>query len=654
MDESETVVTEDEHRPNMLLQENEDGDLEELEEQGENLEATEAVNTDEDLSDAQRRLNEDIAKAASLEDAEEYEIAEAESEVAEEEYEEDGEEERESSDYLRTHPLSYAGRFETSPATIQLPPETFVEPMTALLASASNKHLKEVAHRAFGGPALPNSTATPSSTRHLQQQPVALEAAQPKMKEMEANAFVAAIMPGAYAVVMSTLVETRKRLGQDWLAQLMYKEGGPRILDAGAGGAAVLAWRDMLRAEWEMFHPEETAQKSTIRPNPVPLGKATVVTGSPELRRRASDFLENTTFLPRLPDYFPAKHHPTLDNSDAPLRKQYDVIVAPYTLWTLKEDYMRKAQIENFWSLLNPHGGVLIVIEKGVPRGFELVAGARELLLKKHISSPGSSQVENALDGSNPNRFSDKETGMIVAPCTNHEQCPMYTITGRTTGRKDYCHFSQRFLRPAYLQRILGAKQRNHEDIRFSYISVQRGRDKRQTHRLEQNDAATDNAFEGYMHSDETSFDSTEIGSETGYSRDASQPLMQTLPRSILPPLKRRGHVTLDLCTPSGKLERWTVPKSFGKQAYRDARKSQWGDLWALGAKTRVVRTARSGTKKHDGDRKRVIQIGVRGGDEEDDVRVIDRGIKGKGKRDKKGKAMSPKEIRKLLEEEDD
>jgi len=59
--------------------------------------------------------------------------------------------------------------------------------------------------------------------------------------------------------------------------------------------------------------------------------------------------------------------------------------------------------------------------------------------------------------------------------------------------------------------------------------------------------------------------------------------------------MKRRGHVILDVCTAKGEIERWTVPRSFGHQAYRDARKSRWGDLWALGAKTRIPRNLRLG-----------------------------------------------------------
>jgi hypothetical protein len=76
------------------------------------------------------------------------------------------------------------------------------------------------------------------------------------------------------------------------------------------------------------------------------------------------------------------------------------------------------------------------------------------------------------------------------------------------------------------------------------------------------------------------------------------------LPRLVLPALKRRGHITLDLCTPVGTLERWTVPRSFSKQAFRDARKAQWGDLWALGAKTRIPKNVRLGRPRDEFDRK--------------------------------------------------
>ncbi|KAL8934214.1 MAG: hypothetical protein Q9216_006017 [Gyalolechia sp. 2 TL-2023] len=496
----------------------------------------------------------------------------------------------------RHHPLTTAGKWGPTPTTIYLPKDTFIDPISAIFSEASNKHLTEVAEKVFGGKALPNSNATPLSKMvgdHLHQSPIALEATQSSMGDMEANAYLAAIMPGAYASIFSCLIEIRKRLGSEWLEDLLRREGGPRVLDAGAGGAGVLAWRELLRNQWEIMHPDANLETQRI-----PFGKSTVVTGSSTLRQRASTLLDNTTFLPRLPDYNPSIDHPSLEQGKGTPRKQYDVILAPYTLWTLKEDHIRKTHIQNLWSLLRP-GGVLLVLEKGVPRGFELVAGAREVLLKFHIASPGDTKFENRVDEPMEGRFREKETGMIIAPCTSHGKCPMYLFSGKTVGRKDYCHFIQRYIRPPFLQRILRQNHRNHEDIRFSFIAVQRGADLRQTHGIKQGQEAEDKAFAGFDQGNDYDRGAEEgiIGEPRPRRDDADSPSVNPLsfPRIIWPPLKNRGHIILDACTPAGKLERWTVTRSRGKQAYTDARKARWGDLWALGAKTRMPRRLRIG-----------------------------------------------------------
>ncbi|MCJ1248648.1 37S ribosomal protein S22 [Trapelia coarctata] len=661
---------EEEGAAHTLLRENADGDLEEVEYDAEiSVEECEAEGLKNPVEDkeaqeefrARMMLYQDMAvsrepviqqRETAAAEREQVSITdernlETSSELVDE-YEEqddfeDAEDDFEDNQALRAHPLTIAGRFSTWPTTLQLPKEGFVDPVSAMLAGLPNKHLIEGAHRTFGGPGLPNSTATPTSKAHLQQQPIALEAFQSRMSDIEADVYMAAIWPGAYAAVMSTIVETRRRLGSSWLDDLLNKPGGPRILDAGAGGAAVFAWREVLQAEWERMHPDGLPEDTHIA-----FGKSTVVTGSPELRRRASRLLGNTTFLPRLPDYHPPRDLPVPPEGESSSRKQYDIVVAPYTLWTLKEDHMRKAQVQNFWSLLNPNGGVLIVIEKGVPRGFELVAGARETLLKNQISSPGSVEKLNELQDSSESRYTKKDDGMIIAPCTNHAQCPMYRISGAIKGRKDHCHFSQRFIRPPYLQHILGAKDRNHEDIRFSYIAVQRGKDLRKIEGIEQSEAATVAAFTGYHEYDDAEPAPPAEAPET--DDDIAEPHMLSLPRSIMPPLKRHNHVTLDLCTPSGQLERWTVPKSFGKQAFRDARKAKWGDLWALGAKTRVVRQARIGTSKNKPKARRVFQVDVGAHESQDTIReVSDKGgqYKERYKRDKKGtKLTRPQKLR--------
>ncbi|KAK0859281.1 37S ribosomal protein S22 [Friedmanniomyces endolithicus] len=540
--------------------------------------------------------------------------------------------EHESDPTQRTHPLTVANRFGTLPSTIQLPKTAFVDPATVLLSGLSNTHLSESAHRIFGGVGLPYSTSTPTIGKTMQQKPIALDAYQERMSDMDGDVYMAALMPGIFASVTSVLTETRKRLGTAWAEEMVRKaaDNKLRILDAGGGGAGVVAVREVLRAEWERMHEDDATDSPMTLAEAdgklggagatPPLGHATVLTGSDVLRKRASQLLESTAFIPRLPDYVHAEFA-------AGQKGKFDIIVAPHTLWPLREDYIRRGHTQNLWSLLKADGGVLLLLEKGVARGFELVASARELLLETRISSPEArarsldihepfpekSDVDWEGDRSSldPEPLTKpKDKGMIIAPCTNHSGCPMYVQKGVVKGRPDICHFEQRYVRPGFLQKILRARDKNFEDVKFSYIAVMRGKDLRETTEesaeehlvsgdssapaagLVQGKLATDAAFDGYEDVDASSSDAKPN------LPHRPPPSSLTLPRAILPPLKRRGHVILDLCTPAGTLERWTVPRSFTRQAFRDARKSSWGDLWALGAKTRVLRSVRK--NKHD------------------------------------------------------
>lgn len=552
---------------------------------------------------------------------------------------EQGEDNRSS--HERVHPLTLAGRFSTSPSTLPLPRATLVEPIAALLSSSTPVHLKEAALRIFGGKGLPYSTSTPSFAKTMQQKPIPLTAAQTRMTDIEGDVFLACLYPGIYATVMSVLVETRKRLGTAWAESLVKKAqiGHLRVLDAGGGGAGVLAVRELLRVEWERMHEanDETHIGSgmalaeadgkiggaALTP---PLGHATVLAGSDALRYRASKLLENTTFVPRLPDYV----HSTSKGSDSSEGK-FDIVIAPHTLWPLREDWMRKGFVQNLWQLLKKGdkldtekspvekgaeegGGVLFVLEKGVPRGFELVATARDMLLETFIktsSKSGTSVLSGAeaeiqwedAPGSSEQQ-EDIYGGMIVAPCTTHAACPMYIPKTHVKGRREICHFEQRFVRPHFLQKIRKSFAKNFEDIKLSYLSVRRGPYRQDSHPMTfQNPEATARAFEGFEHNPPAEFSHN------------------LLPRNILTPLKKQGHVIMDLCTSAGSLERWTVTKSFSRLAFRDARKSAWGDLWAMGAKTRIKRSVRAVKKREH---------------QEAELEAVNGEIGGKGKRKRK------------------
>ncbi|KAK5656369.1 hypothetical protein OQA88_4749 [Cercophora sp. LCS_1] len=477
----------------------------------------------------------------------------------------------------RTHPNTALGQWGPNPSTIFLPHANFVQPISELLKRTDIKHVKQTAERLFGGPGLPHSPATPIVKGPMGQRPIQLEAGHSRMGEIEADAYIATVMPGVYASVMSALVEVRKRLGAEWLRGLLKRDGdaGPRVLDIGAGGAGLAAWQEVLQAEWDVLHEgnEEVKAKG-------PPGKKTVIVGSNRLRHRISQFLQNTTFLPRLPDYMHSVEgsERQLDSDGLPRpQKRFDVIIASHILLPLEKQHRREEIIDNLWKMLEPNGGVLIVLEKGHPRGFEAVADVRRRMLDEFFVPPRPEPTPEEIEPSS--EHVREQNGMIIAPCTNHSKCPMYLHAGLSPGRKDYCHFDQRFIRPPFLQQILGSSHRNHEDIKFSYVAIRRGAvpDKHQP--LWQGKDATDRAFAGYENLEDSS--------------DAPNPF--SLPRNVRPPLKRHGHVTMELCTPAGRIERWVVPKSFSKQAYRDARKAQWGDLWALGAKTRSPSNIRLG-----------------------------------------------------------
>ncbi|KAH8885667.1 Rsm22-domain-containing protein [Thozetella sp. PMI_491] len=542
--------------------------------------------------DALVKLQRDF-EAASLRAADEQ--LEYEEEIQEEPEEDEPEEDEEwdepdaefgEADPGRYHPLTLLGKFETSPSTLQLSQRTFVGPIATLLKRTDAKHLKQAAEKSFGAPGLPYSPSTPDLKHNIPMRGLGIEAGHHRMSEIEADAFIAAALPGIYASVMSVLVETRKRLGSNWLRGLINK-GGPRVLDFGAGGAGLVAWQEILDAEWAVLRDQGLVTELE------PPGKKTVVVGSDALRHRVSRFLHNTTFLPRLPDYLHSANLEDRQLDGTPVaHKKYDIIIATHTLMSqVTKTYKRKAVIDNLWSMLSPEGGVLIILEKGHPRGFEAIANVRDRMLDKYIIPPSATPPppDVLVDGEPP---AQREPGMIIAPCTSHGKCPMYQTPGESPGRKDFCHFRQRYIRPPFLQKIVGATHKNHEDIKFSYIAVRRGAYD------EQPLISTEGQAQPELELPFVQGKETTLRAFAGYENaaaDGVSPHPLTLPRLVLTPIKRRGHITIDVCTSEGQIERWTVPKSFSKQAYRDARKSDWGDLWALGAKTRVPRRVRVG-----------------------------------------------------------
>lgn len=114
----------------------------------------------------------------------------------------------------------------------------------------------------------------------------------------------------------------------------------------------------------------------------------------------------------------------------------------------------------------------------------------------------------------------------IVAPCTHSHRCPIR--------ERDWCHFDTRVERTPLHQRLKSGSL-PYEIEKYSYIIATKAAASAQT----------------------------------------------AMSRIIRHPLKRSGHVILDLCTGAGSLERIVVSRR-DREAYRKARGAKWGDLWKL------------------------------------------------------------------------
>lgn len=111
----------------------------------------------------------------------------------------------------------------------------------------------------------------------------------------------------------------------------------------------------------------------------------------------------------------------------------------------------------------------------------------------------------------------------IVAPCPHHDACPLVN--------DDWCHFSTRLSRSS-IHRSIKDVSLSYEDEKFSYIVALR------------------------------------------------EPTPRSSARIIRKPLKRSGHVTLDLCAKEGQ-KRQTISKR-DKAYYKTATNAIWGDDWDL------------------------------------------------------------------------
>lgn len=379
-----------------------------------------------------------------------------------------------------------------------------------------------------------------------------------------------------YASAYAVLKEVRQKMPEGWKPN--------SVLDVGLGASAGMA------AVNELFRDEEWS----------PDRKIAVILGATYNTLLTKQLFDTQKHESQETDTFTDKVRNSRINTSLPKNNnyKYDLIIASQKLDLLaRQD---ESSLEMFSarlvSLLSP-GGVLVLVDRGNPDGYERIARAREVLIrpmgdagdaKKPVPWGRTRRLHTTSDEEikklkqemgrdfeiEPEEMAeeDKVYLHVVGPCSHHGKCPFQQghLRKNNSATGSWCSFTQKVTRPEYVMQLKRGKTLaaswDPKVTKFANKFSGGGRP-------------------GSGDVEAPSFSYIIIQRST--LPDAEIPVEQKWPRILKPPQKRHHHVVMNICGPEGGLHTWTVTKSQGKQEYLDARKALQRDQWALDAKVK-------------------------------------------------------------------
>ena len=239
-------------------------------------------------------------------------------------------------------------------------------------------------------------------------------------------------------------------------------------------------------------------------------------------------------------EIFPALQRITLIEADDHWITLGKSLAASSPMPAVREAQWRKQDLRSGFSC-DEHDLVVISYALGEfgPAAAEAVVRKAWTCTRKFLvlMEPGTPRGFAAIDAARSSLIAT--SAEILAPCPHKYACPMAAAGASTPERAkaahsgdpgDWCHFSQRLERTAQHRQLKGGAL-GYEDEKFSYMIASRGSTQAEGARI------------------------------------------------VRHPGKHSGHIQLALCTPAGRIETRTVTRT-SKQAFRLARKAEWGDVW--------------------------------------------------------------------------
>lgn len=485
----------------------------------------------------------------------------------------------------------------------------------------------------------------------------------PTVDETSSDVSIAASFAQDYAVSYQVMGEFIKRIGKENVEKNVRS-----ILDVGVGPSInMLALNELMGDDWNperkdslIFGNFHMARRSKIMLSRqvnenFPRGKDVethqeeekIDITKEEYERKAEDneeIDEDKEFIGKIKTKN-LKVKTVLLDKLRPKETKYDLIMVSHQLLRSLENFPFEvdARLEEYVRRLNP-GGHLVLIERGTPLGAEIIARARQVILrpekyegqtekfprpfrssakklsaKQQLRLSKLSPEEKALamkniepellenfeiieteeDADELDKLDEQIDLSVVAPCPHHGKCPLQYfdpqvyLYGEIGKKLKFCGFTVTVHRPNYLLELKRGKK-----LAVKWTSPNSGIGKdglAKSGRGRENGNDYETASFSYLMVIRSTQDPIKLEEERA-KRTENMDIPRAIgyraanrgeyPRILAQPMKKKGFVIMDLCAPSGHVEKWHISKSVGKQDYHDARKANMGDLWALGNKS--------------------------------------------------------------------
>jgi len=270
----------------------------------------------------------------------------------------------------RLHPHSAFGKMGFG--TVELP-ENITSPIRALV-EGKTLHLKPEINAAQHNPSLrlavqklhaifsmPNPSETAKIKPSKNARPIPRHLAASNFTSLEQVAYTTSFTPQIYTSAYTILSELSRRLPQ---TEFRPK----RILEVGPGpGTATLAWRKIHETS-----PDQVEEFTIVTP---------LTDIAKTLVQRDSDSVPSIKIRKELPSPM------------TPEGSNFDVVICTHGISDVSAPVrmLRFAQddlVKDLWERVSPHGGVLIMLERGTPGGFDTIGRARDVVLRTIRNEP--------------------------------------------------------------------------------------------------------------------------------------------------------------------------------------------------------------------------------------------------------------------------